>query len=31
VVGKGGLGGFMHRADNGALNIKRWLLAHERR
>lgn len=29
VVGKAGLGGFMHRADNGALDIKRWLLAHE--
>jgi methylated-DNA-[protein]-cysteine S-methyltransferase len=31
VVGKTGLGGFMHRADEGALDIKRWLLAHERR
>jgi methylated-DNA-[protein]-cysteine S-methyltransferase len=31
VVGKKGLGGFMHRADDGALDIKRWLLAHERR
>ncbi|MBU1213804.1 MAG: methylated-DNA--[protein]-cysteine S-methyltransferase [Gammaproteobacteria bacterium] len=31
VVGKKGLGGFMHRADEDALNIKRWLLAHERR
>ena len=31
VVGKAGLGGFMHRDDNDALNIKRWLLAHERR
>lgn len=31
VVGKKGLGGFMHRADDDALNIKRWLLAHERR
>jgi len=31
VVGKAGLGGFMHRADSGALDIKRWLLAHERR
>jgi methylated-DNA-[protein]-cysteine S-methyltransferase len=31
VVGKSGLGGFMHRADEDALNIKRWLLAHERR
>lgn len=29
VVGKSGLGGFMHRADSGALDIKRWLLAHE--
>ncbi len=29
VVSKAGLGGFMHRADNGALDIKRWLLAHE--
>ena len=31
VVGKAGLGGFMHRDDKGALDIKRWLLAHERR
>lgn len=31
VVGRQGLGGFMHRADDGALDIKRWLLAHERR
>lgn len=31
VVSKAGLGGFMHRADNGALDIKRWLLVHERR
>jgi methylated-DNA-[protein]-cysteine S-methyltransferase len=31
VVSKTGLGGFMHRADEDALNIKRWLLAHERR
>jgi methylated-DNA-[protein]-cysteine S-methyltransferase len=31
VVGKTGLGGFMHRADEDALDIKRWLLAHERR
>jgi len=30
VVGKTGLGGFMHRADEDALDIKRWLLAHER-
>jgi methylated-DNA-[protein]-cysteine S-methyltransferase len=29
VVGKGGLGGFMHRDDAAALGIKRWLLAHE--
>jgi len=29
VVGKTGLGGFMHRADSTALDIKRWLLAHE--
>ncbi len=31
VVSTSGLGGFMHRADRGALDIKRWLLAHERR
>jgi methylated-DNA-[protein]-cysteine S-methyltransferase len=31
VVGKSGLGGFMHRADDAALDIKRWLLDHERR
>jgi len=31
VVSKTGLGGFMHRADVGALDIKRWLLTHERR
>lgn len=31
VVSKAGLGGFMHRADNLALDIKRWLLAHEQR
>jgi methylated-DNA-[protein]-cysteine S-methyltransferase len=29
VVSKNGLGGFMHRVDNSALDIKRWLLAHE--
>lgn len=29
VVGKVGLGGFMHRADDGALDIKSWLLRHE--
>lgn len=31
VVAKGGLGGFMHRADDGAMHIKRWLLHHEQR
>lgn len=31
VVGKAGLGGFMHHAEGDALDIKRWLLAHERR
>lgn len=31
VVGKNGLGGFMHRGDNEALDVKRWLLEHERR
>jgi methylated-DNA-[protein]-cysteine S-methyltransferase len=31
VVGKAGLGGFMHSSDNSILNIKRWLLAHEQR
>jgi len=31
VVGKTGIGGFMHSEDNAALDIKRWLLAHERR
>ncbi|MDP2762410.1 MAG: methylated-DNA--[protein]-cysteine S-methyltransferase [Sideroxyarcus sp.] len=30
VVSKAGLGGFMHRADADALDIKRWLLTHER-
>lgn len=29
VVSKAGVGGFMHRADDGALDIKRWLLEHE--
>lgn len=29
VVGKAGLGGFMHESCGGALDIKRWLLAHE--
>ncbi len=31
VVSASGLGGFMRHAEGGALNIKRWLLAHERR
>jgi methylated-DNA-[protein]-cysteine S-methyltransferase len=31
VVSKAGLGGFMHRADSDALDIKRWLLMHEQR
>ncbi len=31
VVSASGLGGFLHRADKGALDTKRWLLAHERR
>ena len=29
VIGKAGLGGFMHRSGGFALDIKRWLLAHE--
>ena len=29
VVGKAGLGGFMHHSGGRALDIKRWLLAHE--
>jgi methylated-DNA-[protein]-cysteine S-methyltransferase len=29
VVGKSGVGGFMHHSDDYALDIKRWLLAHE--
>jgi len=29
VVGKSGMGGFMHRSGGFALDIKRWLLAHE--
>lgn len=29
VVSKAGLGGFMHHASGGVLDIKRWLLAHE--
>jgi len=31
VVGKSGLGGFMHHASGSPLDIKRWLLAHEQR
>jgi len=31
VVGKSGLGGFMHHAGGKPLDIKRWLLAHEQR
>jgi methylated-DNA-[protein]-cysteine S-methyltransferase len=31
VVAKTGLGGFFHRQDSDALNIKRWLLQHEQR
>jgi len=31
VVSKAGMGGFMHRVDSGALDIKHWLLTHERR
>jgi O-6-methylguanine DNA methyltransferase len=30
VVAASGLGGFMHAADGAALDIKRWLLTHER-
>ncbi len=29
VVGKSGIGGFMHHSGGYALDIKRWLLAHE--
>lgn len=29
VVASNGIGGFMHGTRNSALNIKRWLLAHE--
>ncbi len=29
VVSKTGMGGFMHQRNDFALNIKRWLLAHE--
>jgi methylated-DNA-[protein]-cysteine S-methyltransferase len=31
VVSKAGLGGFMRHASGDALDIKRWLLAHEKR
>jgi methylated-DNA-[protein]-cysteine S-methyltransferase len=31
VVGKSGLGGFMRHSSGLPLDIKRWLLAHERR
>ena len=31
VVGKAGLGGFMHHASGAPIDIKRWLLAHEQR
>lgn len=31
VVAKSGLGGFMRHASGAALDIKRWLLAHEQR
>jgi methylated-DNA-[protein]-cysteine S-methyltransferase len=31
VVSKSGLGGFMHHASGTSLDIKRWLLAHEKR
>lgn len=30
VVAAGGLGGFMHSRDGGPLDIKAWLIAHER-
>jgi len=30
VVARGGIGGFMHTTGERELNIKRWLLAHER-
>ncbi|MEQ1526277.1 MAG: methylated-DNA--[protein]-cysteine S-methyltransferase [Gallionella sp.] len=29
IVGKSSLGGFIHQASGNALDIKRWLLAHE--
>lgn len=31
VVAAGGLGGFMHAASGAPLNVKAWLLDHERR
>jgi len=31
VLGKSGLGGFMKHSEGSALEIKRWLLAHEQR
>jgi methylated-DNA-[protein]-cysteine S-methyltransferase len=31
IVGKSSLGGFIHQASGNALDIKRWLLAHEQR
>jgi methylated-DNA-[protein]-cysteine S-methyltransferase len=31
IVGKSGLGGFMHSSESKELNIKHWLLAHEQR
>jgi O6-methylguanine-DNA--protein-cysteine methyltransferase len=30
VVGRGGIGGFMHARGGFPLEIKRWLLRHER-
>jgi methylated-DNA-[protein]-cysteine S-methyltransferase len=30
VLGTGGLGGFMHASAGAPLDVKRWLLAHER-
>jgi methylated-DNA-[protein]-cysteine S-methyltransferase len=29
VAARGALGGFMHAADGGPIDVKRWLLAHE--
>ncbi len=31
IVGKSGLGGFMHSSEGKELNIKHWLLTHEQR